>query len=348
MKIQKLGLSIGLLAVFVLASPATSAVGAVVGFDMLRQLLFLNRAGTEEKEAKKGDAVSSDEGEESGDEKERKRSRASGKAHFSTLLLIGDAETAELSAEIGFADFTVEAAEGDTLILVEVDYKADKSQSPVMDYRRENGHVMISLQSAEPPRERGLDILGADESTWHVRLGRAIVWSLALDLGYCDNSIELGGLKVEALTIESGLSETTLSFSEPNSAVLERCDIESGLGSFEAMRLGNAVMRRFTLDNGLGSSYLDFSGRALQEDLNASIESGLGSVKMRLPDGLSVLMQVEAAFGSTDLPRFREIDDGVYRSIPYTEGAPSLRADVSVGMGSITVIWVTKERFRRE
>jgi hypothetical protein len=59
-------------------------------------------------------------------------------------------------------------------------------------------------------------------------------------------------------------------------------------------------------------------------------------------------MQVEASLGSTDLPRFREIDDGMYRSISYMEGAPSLRADVSVGMGSITVIWVTKERFRRE
>jgi len=345
---KKLGLSIGLLAVLVLASPAKSALGSFIGFDMLRQLLILNRTETDGKEAKKGEAASTGEDEESGEGRESKRTRASGKAHFSTLLLMGDAESAELSAEIGFADFTIEPAEGDTLIQVEVDYKADESQTPVMDYRRENGHVVISLQSAEPPRERGLDILGADESTWHVRLGRAVVWSLALDLGYCENSIELGGLKVEALTIESGLSETMLSFSEPNSVVLERCDIESGLGSFEAMRLGNAVMRRFTLDNGLGSSILDFSGRAFQEDLDATIESGLGSVKMRLPDGLPVLMQVEAAFGSTDLPKFREIGDGLYRSIPYMEGAPSLRADVSVGMGSITIIWVTKERFRRE
>ena len=344
---KKLGISLGLLAIFLLAPPAKSALGAFIGFDMLRQLLILNRTAIEGKEAQKQEAASTGEGDE-GEGKESKRTHAGGKAHFSTLLLVGDAETAELTAEIGFADFTVEAAEGDTLIHVEVNYKADESQMPVVDYRREDGHVVISLQSAESPRERDLDVLGAAESTWHVRLGRAVVWSLALDLGYCKNSIELGGLKIGSLTIDSGLSETTLSFSEPNSVVLENCDIESGLGSFEAMRLGNALMRRFTLDNGLGSSILDFSGRALQEDLDATIESGMGNVKMRLPDGLSVLMQLESAFGSSDLPRFREINDGLYRSVPYMEGAPSLKADVSVGMGSITVIWVTKERFRRE
>jgi hypothetical protein len=345
---KNLGVSICLLATFLLVSPAKSAVGAIGGFDMLRQLFFLNRIEAEGNAGKKSDSASGGKDEESRSQRESRRSRSGGKAHFSTALLTSGAETAELTVEIGFANFTMEAAEGDTLIHVEVEYMPEESQTPVMDYHRENGHVVISLESSAASHESDLDVLNANESTWHVRLGRDVTWSLSLDLGYCDNSIELGGLKVEALSIESGLSETVLSFSEPNIVILEKCAIESGLGSFEAMRLGNAAMRSFTLENGLGSSLLDFSGMALQENLDANIESGLGSVKMRLPDGLPVLMQVESSLGSADLPRFKQINDGLYRSIPYMEGAPGLKADVSVGMGSITVIWVTKEKHWRQ
>jgi hypothetical protein len=66
-------------------------------------------------------------------------------------------------------------------------------------------------------------------------------------------------------------------------------------------------------------------------------------VKMHLPDGLPVIMQVEATLGSTDLPGFHELNGGVYRSVPFREGVPGLDAAVSVGFGSVDVIWVTNE-----
>ncbi|MFH1009735.1 MAG: hypothetical protein V1784_00695 [bacterium] len=345
---KKLWLVAAALIAFLAVPPAKAALSAFLGFDILRQWIMLHRIDEADSGAQKSEAASGGErdGKEAASEK-RKSKRRDATARFTTVLFTGDAESAKLSAEIAFSNFTLEPAEGDTLIYVEVDYEANKFPTPVVNHRREDGQVMISLESAGPSEERHLNLSDLRESKWHVRLGRNVVWSLSLDLGYCENELELGGLKVESLTIESGLSETSLSFSEPNGIVLERCDIETGLGSFEAVKLGNATMRRFLLENGLGSSVLDFTGSWPQEDLKATIESGMGSVKMRLPDGLPVIMQVESAFGSADLPRFHEIDDGIYRSISYMEGAPSLQADVSVGMGSITVIWVTKERYWR-
>jgi hypothetical protein len=332
-----------------LAVPSAKAdLNIFLGFDIVRQLIKLHRID-EGDSALKRKATSDEQGNQTeGTSRGRKSKRSDGKAHFSTLLLVGDVQTAELNAEIGFSDFTLEPAEGDTLIYVEVDYNADEYPTPVVNQERENGHVVISLESSEPSDEKHLDTSEPKDSRWHVRLGRTIVWSLTLELGYCDNSLELGGLKVEDLKIESGLSQTNLVFSEPNGSVLQNCHIETGLGSFEALRLGNAELRQFYLENGLGSSVLDFTGKWPEKNLRATIESGMGSVKMRLPDGLPVMMQVESTLGSTDLPRFREINDGIYRSISYTEGAPALQADVSVGLGSITVIWVTKERYWRE
>jgi len=53
-------------------------------------------------------------------------------------------------------------------------------------------------------------------------------------------------------------------------------------------------------------------------------------------------MQVETFLGSSDLPGFDKLNGSRYRSISYQEGVPGLEADVSVGMGSVNVIWLPK------
>ena len=266
-------------------------------------------------------------------------------AHFSMLLLLEDAKDAQLSAEIVFGQFIIEPVGGDTLIFVDVEYDPEKFSQPEMDYRRQNSHVKISLESADVIEDDFDEQRKSLQNTWRIYLGQDVTWQLELDLAACETRMELGGLKVENLNVESGLSDTQLRFSEPNRVVLEKCRIETGVGSFEAFQLGNAVIRRFSLENGLGSSVLDFSGKHPFEDLKASIESGLGSVEMQLPNGLPVIMQVETFMGSSDLPGFDKLNGDLYRSVSYQEGVPGLEVDVSIGMGSVNVIWLPELPF---
>jgi hypothetical protein len=325
-------------------------MGAYGGLEMLHKLFIINKVLASERDS----AVEAEES--SGPSRGVKDSEDWGKhdenmAHFSTLLLLEDAKNAELSAEIVFGEFIVEPVGGDTLIFIEVEYDPEKFSPPMMDYRRQNNHVRISLESADvieddfhmnmSPGSADIDEQRKSfRNTWHIYLGRDVTWQLELDLAACETRMELGGLKIENLNVESGLSDTQLRFSEPNRIVLEKCRIETGVGSFEAFQLGNAVIRRFSLENGLGSSVLDFSGKHPFEDLKASIESGLGSVEMQLPNGLPVIMQVETFLGSSDLPGFDKLNGSKYRSISYQEGVPGLEAAVSIGMGSVNVIWL--------
>lgn len=339
--------AIALLSAFTLASPARAASGTFAGFETVRKIIILNRMGVTHRDTQEGDEASSNGGDsgEGKDAKGGKKKRSSVPAHFETLLSTEGAETAQLTVEIGFGELTMRPAGGDTLIYVAVDYDARSFGQPLITHDRGDGHVTISLASAEPHGEES-DVDMSDVkavNTWRVTLGKTVVWALDMELAYCETRLELGGLKVEELNMESGLSETELSFSEPNGAILQSCAIETGLGSFQALRLGNAGMRRFTLENGLGSSILDFTGTWPDENLKAVIESGLGSVKMHLPNGLPVIMQVEATLGTTDLPGFHELNGGLYRSVPYREGVPGLDADITVGLGSVDVIWVTNE-----
>jgi len=338
--------AVALLTALACAPPASAASGTFVGFETMRKIIILNQMGATEREAETGGEAASEGGAgEEKDTKAGKKKRSPVPAHFETVLSTEGAETARLTVEIGFGELTMRPAGGDTLIYVVVDYDARNFGQPLITHESSDGHVTISLESDEPHGEE-FDVDMSDikaVNTWRITLGKTVVWALDMELAYCETRLELGGLKVEALTMESGLSETELSFSEPNGAILQNCDIETGLGSFHAFRLGNAGMRQFTLENGLGSSILDFTGRWPDENLKAVIESGLGSVKMHLPDGLPVIMQVEATLGSTDLPGFHELNGGVYRSVPYREGVPGLDAAVSVGLGSVNVIWVTNE-----
>ncbi len=334
------GLCFGLLSV----PPSFAAMGTFGGLEMLHKLFIINKVLVSEldsaAEVETSTGSTPNQGVKDSENWENWDSTSKGMAHFSTLLLLEDAQDAKLTTEIVFGEFIIEPVGGDTLLFVKVEYDPKKFPPPVMDYRRRNGHVTISLESADIIDDDFDEQRKSLHNTWHIYLGRDVTWQLKLDLAACDTRMELGGLKVENLTVESGLSDTKLSFSEPNRIVLEKCQIETGVGSFEAFQLGNAVIRRLSLENGLGSSVLDFSGKHPFEALKARIESGLGSVEMQLPDGLPVLMQVETFLGNSDLPGFDRLNGGNYRSISYQEGVPGLDADVSVGMGTVNVIWL--------
>lgn len=338
---KKLLAILGIPAILLSALPAYSMQGTIVGLDMLRKLIIINRVDAADRGGEPDSEAASKEksGEDEQYMEKSRTKRHDSMTHFSNLILIDGAKSAHLTVEIGFGYFTIEPTGGDTLISVEVDYDADEFPPPKMDSRRRNGQVTVSLESTKN-RKKDFLKFAKSNSDWRVQIGKGVIWSLELDLAACETRLELGGLKVEDLNLESGLSETQIIFSEPNRTVLERCDIETGVGSFEAIQFGNAAIRIFTLENGLGSAVLDFTGKHPWENLKADIESGLGSVEMQLPDGLPVIMQVETVLGSADLPGFNKTNGGIYRSISYREGVPGLQADISVGLGTINVIWV--------
>lgn len=328
---KKLQLAIVSLMASFLVAPAAGATDMLNGLDMLRKILILNR------DASRGARPDS---ESSGGGHARKME------HFETYLSTEGAQSAEFVLKINYGDLHVEPAGGDTLIYVSADYNSDDFSEPTVSHRRDDRRMEILLESGKT-QGRDLDDVDSSavsgENIWCIRLGRQVAWSLQIEFAFCATSLELGGLKLAGLNIESGFSGTELTFSEPNGTVLESCDIQGGFTSLRAMNLGNAAIRHLTVENGLGSSVLDFTGKWRKGDLKAVIESGLGSMKMQLPDGLPVTMEVESTLGSADLPGFREIRDGCYRSISYAEGVPGLEAKVSVGLGSMGVTWVERD-----
>src|SRR5206468_11886800 len=64
-------------------------------------------------------------------------------------------------------------------------------------------------------------------------LSRSVPMDLALELGATKATLDLGGLSLLGLHLESGASETLLDFSTPNQTRMRALEIDVGAASFE-------------------------------------------------------------------------------------------------------------------
>ena len=94
------------------------------------------------------------------------------------------------------------------------------------------------------------------------------------------------------------------------------------------------------MEVGLGEATVDFSGN-WNQDFSATMEVGLGELKLRLPRGLPVKINCECSFlSSVDFDDFRKIGDDVYVSPSYEDSKDYVQFDISIGLGSAEVVWI--------
>src|SRR5690606_15478330 len=145
--------------------------------------------------------------------------------------------------------------------------------------------------------------------------------------GAADATIDLGGMRVRRAELKTGASRTSLDVTAPNAIACELLEIEVGAAKFEARRLANLNARRFTLEGGVGEAVLDFTG-AWQQDLAASIEMGLGTLRLRFPHGLGVRIAKSGLLASFDSQRLIKRGD-VYYSENYESADHKLSLDLN-------------------
>lgn len=176
------------------------------------------------------------------------------------------------------------------------------------------------------------------EGQLDLRLGPELPVELDLAFGAADATIELGGLRVRNAEIKTGASRTALRVSSPNREQCRRIEIEVGAARFEAHGLGNLNTPRLTLQGGVGEVILDFTGE-WKQDMNASINMGLGSLTLRLPTGLGVRVVKEGLLASFDSQRLTKRGD-VYYSEDWESATHKLSLELDAALGSIRVEWV--------
>jgi hypothetical protein len=159
---------------------------------------------------------------------------------------------------------------------------------------------------------------------------------LDLDLGATKSTIDLGGLNLLSLRLDSGASETNLDFSTPNAGRMRTLDVDVGAASFEARNLGNANASTIRVHGGIGSVSLDFGGQWTQ-DAAVEVDVSLGKLTLRVPRDVGVRVEVQKFLASFDHQGLTKRGD-VYFSENWGTARHRIRVRAGTTIGGIEVI----------
>lgn len=229
--------------------------------------------------------------------------------------------------EFGAGELNIEPGAKEQLIEGTVTYNIPDLKPEITESA---GRVQLSTREINL---RGIPRLTGDmKNQWDLRLGDAPI-NLTLKAGAYDGTLELGDLALHSLTIEDGAADVNLSFSEPNQVEMDRFSYETGASHAELEGLANANFEELTFTSGAGDYTLDFSGD-LRRDARATIEAGLSSLSVIVPEDMNVELKVEGDLSSVEINGRWEKNGNTYT---VSGSGPKLTIQMTMGAGSITL-----------
>jgi hypothetical protein len=203
-----------------------------------------------------------------------------------------EASELTLSMTIGAGRVTVAPGDGDTW--VSGSYRDPSGKIPCV-VSQDGGAVRIS-------QGRGVaDFVGLIDGvpSFDLRLGRAKVFSLTIDNGAGEATLDLGGVPISRATGRQGAGKTEIDFTSPNSQPMSLLDLSSGAGVIVARNLANANATEIAISGGAASFKLDFGGNLVRE-ANVRISTGMSSVEITIPSSTAAKVTSHSILGNVD------------------------------------------------
>ncbi len=187
-------------------------------------------------------------------------------------------------------------------------------------------------------------VFGANEKPsdkfWKVYLAESTPYILDLDYGLGNANIDLSGLSVERLKINTASADVTIGYNSQveNKITMDTFSVKVDMGSLNARHLNMARSKVVMAEVGFGNMYLDFSNRpTVANHIIGSV--GAGNLTIQLPsEDVPVLVTInESWLCSINLSRsLKKIGSNKYANAAYTRDSPNaLVFDLDVSMGKI-------------
>jgi len=260
---------------------------------------------------------------------------AGGMEHVREAVDAEGADRVEASLEFAAGELNIRGDDISDAAVLEIDY-APRRVDYTIDYNKRGSTGILDMESVLRSRHD----VDTEDNIWDLTFSTRYPLSLDMEIGASDAEIDLSGLPVEELRLDIGAASGTLTFDRLNPATMESMDIDAGAASMECDGLGYANCREFSFSGGAGSFELDFRGD-WQAAADISIEIGLGSADIYLPDDIPVRIEADTDgwlssidFHGDDLD---EVDDNEYETSDYEHADLRLTLKLEVGLGSADV-----------
>jgi hypothetical protein len=243
-----------------------------------------------------------------------------------------DNEPVRVTVEYASGRFSIGSLKDGLLYRMNLSYDEDHFE-PIADYSSHRLHLGVDAIKG------GISMRGhRDTGSLDLRLARGVPMDLDLKFGAVKADLDLGGLALTSLDLSTGASESTVDVSEPNTQQMARARFEVGAAEFTARRLGNLDAERIEVDAGVGSLTLWLDGD-WHRDAHLLIDMGLGSLELRVPDGLGIQLKKDSFLTALDSEGLVKHGD-TYESLDFDGASRKVTIDLDAAFGSVKVVWV--------
>lgn len=243
----------------------------------------------------------------------------------------------QLRAVVEFAAgrLTVRPGGSDHLYSMLLRYDAERFQ-PVGSYNPATAEVRMGVKSMggggiRVNRGKALPQVAL------IELPSTIDVSLEVSIGAAEGTLDLGGLRLTALDLKSGASDTEISFDSPNRAGCRTAQITSGAGEVTVASAGNSGCRSWRIDGGVGAVTIDLAG-AWPADSRMTLNLALGGVTLDAPQDLGLRVHMSGFMAGFDAKGFSK-DGKTYTSNNYASAKRHIELEVSSALGGVEVRW---------
>jgi len=172
-----------------------------------------------------------------------------------------------------------------------------------------------------------------------IKFSDSIPVDLEVHTGVGNARLSLSGMKLSRVNFESGVGGAKVSVFEPNAVSCEYISLKNGVGSIEAVGLGNLNFRELEFEGGVGGADLDFAGD-WKQDATVRIEVGVGGVHLRMPRSVGVRVESAKNFLSgMHLDGFTQ-NGSDYYSENYDDAPVKVFMQVNTGIGGFKITWI--------
>ncbi len=187
-------------------------------------------------------------------------------------------------------------------------------------------------------------VFGSDEKPndkfWKVYLAEDMPYSLDLDYGLGNANVDLAGLSISKLKINTGSADVNVSYSsdQRNKVDMDTFYIKVDMGSLTARQLNLTRSKLVLADVGFGNMLLDFSDKpSMAHRIKGSV--GAGNLIIYLPDNdIPVIVRItDSWLCSVNLAHsLKKIGENTFANAAYTKNPKdALTFDLDVSMGKI-------------
>jgi hypothetical protein len=208
---------------------------------------------------------------------------------------------------------------------------------------------MVKL-SLEQESQRGVGrkishhVFGSDERAndkfWKVYLAEDMPYSLNLDYGLGNANVDLAGLAISKLKINTGSADVNVSYSSDmqNKVDMDTFYIKVDMGSLTARQLNLTRSKLVLADVGFGNMLLDFSDKpSMGHRVKGTV--GAGNLVINLPGNeVPVIVRISDSWlCSVSLSHnLKKIGDNTFANAAYSKNPKeALSFDLDVSMGKI-------------